>query len=154
MTRLLRSSKIWLLSRALLVVIGFMIAGVSPAQTLQNGPRVGAGGRSGLSRLRGVKIGWIADEVRKKLGNPANKGDEQDYYMFGEKETSRSFTTRHAGDGDLRRLHRRYEKSSLRSRCLAPTSMRSLMVRSINSYVIQKPVTGFRTAEPPATIRS
>jgi len=34
-----------------------------------------------------VKIGWVADEVRKKLGSPANKGDEQDFYMFGEKET-------------------------------------------------------------------
>jgi len=25
--------------------------------------------------------------VRKKLGNPANKGEEQDFYVFGEKET-------------------------------------------------------------------
>ncbi|HEX6728756.1 MAG TPA: hypothetical protein VF074_02040 [Pyrinomonadaceae bacterium] len=35
---------------------------------------------------RGVQIGWLADEVRKKLGEPANKGDEQDVYVFGEKE--------------------------------------------------------------------
>jgi hypothetical protein len=34
-----------------------------------------------------VQIGWLADDVRKKLGDPASKGDEQDYYMFGEKET-------------------------------------------------------------------
>lgn len=37
---------------------------------------------------RGVQIGWLADDVRKKLGDPASKGDEQDFYMFGEKETA------------------------------------------------------------------
>jgi len=37
---------------------------------------------------RGVAIGWLADEVRKKLGAPADKGDEQDFYVFGEKETA------------------------------------------------------------------
>ena len=34
--------------------------------------------------------------MRKKLGNPANKGDEQDFYMFGEKKLPRSFMTRAA----------------------------------------------------------
>lgn len=37
---------------------------------------------------RGVQIGWLADDVRKKLGNPADKGDEQDFYVFNEKETA------------------------------------------------------------------
>ena len=85
MTRLLRFSKIWLLDRLLLVVISLTIAGASLAQT----PR-----RSNTPHeeepifldYRGVKIGWVADEVRKKLGAPANKGDEQDYYRFGENE--------------------------------------------------------------------
>src|SRR3982751_2461920 len=40
-----------------------------------------------ISEYRGVKIGWVAEDVRKKLGNPANKSDEQDYFMFDEKET-------------------------------------------------------------------
>jgi hypothetical protein len=41
---------------------------------------------------RGVKIGWVADEVRKKLGAPANKGDEQDFYVFNDnKETCQIF---------------------------------------------------------------
>jgi hypothetical protein len=40
-----------------------------------------------LNEYRGVKIGWLAEEVRKKLGDPASKSDEQDYFMFGEKET-------------------------------------------------------------------
>ena len=41
-----------------------------------------------FNEYRGVQIGWLADDVRKKLGDPASKGDEQDYYMFGEKETA------------------------------------------------------------------
>ena len=36
-----------------------------------------------------IQIGWLADDVRKKLGNPANKGDEQDYYVFGQGENER-----------------------------------------------------------------
>lgn len=36
---------------------------------------------------RGVALGMTADEVRKKLGDPRDKGDEQDFYMFNETET-------------------------------------------------------------------
>jgi hypothetical protein len=88
MTRLLRSSKFWLLDRVLLVVVTLTIAGVSlaQAQTARKPPTTGDDEPIFLD-YRGVKIGWVADEVRKKLGNPANKGDEQDFYMFGEKET-------------------------------------------------------------------
>ena len=87
MTRLLRTSKFWLLNRALLVVITVTICGASFAQTPRN--RTGAAPEEDpvFLEYRGVKIGWLADEVRKKLGNPANKGDEQDFYMFGDKET-------------------------------------------------------------------
>ncbi len=87
MTRLLRSSNFWLLSRALLVVISFMIAGVTQAQTTQK-RALAPEDDPVFHEYRGVKIGWLADEVRKKLGNPANKGEEQDFYMFGEKETA------------------------------------------------------------------
>ena len=87
MTRLLRSSNFWLLSRALLVVISFMIAGVCQAQTPQKRSIGSPDEDPVFHEYRGVKIGWVADEVRKKLGSPANKGDEQDFYVFGEKET-------------------------------------------------------------------
>jgi hypothetical protein len=87
MTRLLRSSKFWLLSRALLVVITLTLAGVSFAQTTRTRPATTPDEEPIFHDYRGVKIGWVADEVRKKLGNPANKGDEQDFYIFGEKET-------------------------------------------------------------------
>ena len=87
MTRLLRSSKFWLPSRALLVVISFMLAGVSQAQTPKKALAANPVDDPVFHDYRGVKIGWLADEVRKKLGSPANKGEEQDFYMFGEKET-------------------------------------------------------------------
>jgi hypothetical protein len=39
-----------------------------------------------FNAYKGVKIGMNADEARKVLGDPNNKGDEQDLYLFGEKE--------------------------------------------------------------------
>jgi hypothetical protein len=37
---------------------------------------------------RGVQLGMIADEVRKKLGVPREKGDEQDFFVFNDTETA------------------------------------------------------------------
>lgn len=37
---------------------------------------------------RGVQLGMTTDEVRKKLGDPKDKGDEQDFYIFNEVETA------------------------------------------------------------------
>ena len=90
MTRLLRSSKFWLLNRALLVAITLTIAaGVSFAQTTRPRPNAAPDEDPVFNEYRGVKIGWLADEVRKKLGSPANKGDEQDFYVFSDsKETA------------------------------------------------------------------
>jgi hypothetical protein len=67
------------------VVITLTIAGASLAQTTRK-PTGTHEEEPVFLDYRGVKIGWVADEVRKKLGNPANKGDEQDYYRFGDNE--------------------------------------------------------------------
>jgi len=83
MTRLLRSSKFGLLNRALLVVISISLAGVALAQKR---PNAGTEEEPVFHDYRGVKLGWLADDVRKKLGNPANKSDEQDYYEFSDSE--------------------------------------------------------------------
>jgi outer membrane protein assembly factor BamE (lipoprotein component of BamABCDE complex) len=37
---------------------------------------------------RGVQLGMTADEVRKKLGSPKDKSDEQDFFVFNETETA------------------------------------------------------------------
>jgi hypothetical protein len=86
MTRRLRSSKIWLLDRALLVVISLLIAGGALARTAQKRPAAAPDEEPIFLDYKGVKIGWLADEVRKKHGNPANQGDEQDLYIFNDKE--------------------------------------------------------------------
>ncbi|MFN2491833.1 MAG: hypothetical protein ABR501_03000 [Pyrinomonadaceae bacterium] len=37
---------------------------------------------------RGVQLGMSAEEVRKKLGDPKDKGDEQDFFIFNDTETA------------------------------------------------------------------
>ena len=37
---------------------------------------------------RGIQLGMAADEVRKKLGEPKDKSDEQDFYIFSDTETA------------------------------------------------------------------
>jgi outer membrane protein assembly factor BamE (lipoprotein component of BamABCDE complex) len=41
-----------------------------------------------LKEYRGVQLGMTAAEVRKKLGDPKDKGDEQDFFIFNETETA------------------------------------------------------------------
>jgi hypothetical protein len=43
---------------------------------------------SAFNEFKGVRLGMTAEEARLKLGNPANKSEEQDLYMFGEKLTA------------------------------------------------------------------
>jgi hypothetical protein len=40
---------------------------------------------------KGVRIGMGADEVRKKLGEPKDKSDAQDFYMFNDTESAQFY---------------------------------------------------------------
>ena len=40
---------------------------------------------------KGVRIGMSADEARKILGSPTDKGDKQDFYVFSDNETAQLF---------------------------------------------------------------
>lgn len=84
MTHLSRSSVFWLLKRAVLVGICLLLSGISIAQTTKK--TSGSDDEPVFLDYRGVQIGWLADEVRKKLGTPRDKGDEQDLYVFSDKE--------------------------------------------------------------------
>lgn len=88
MTRLLKASKFWLLNATLFVMVSLSIAGTTFGQASKNRTVASGEEQPVFLDYRGVKLGALADEVRKKLGSPANKGDEQDFYMFGEKETA------------------------------------------------------------------
>lgn len=83
MTHLSRSSIFGLLGRAALVGICLLFAGISVAQTQKKA----SDEAPVFLDYRGVQIGWLADDVRKKLGNPADKGDEQDVYKFSDSES-------------------------------------------------------------------
>jgi hypothetical protein len=61
-----------------------LLSGISIAQTTK---KTGGDDEPVFLDYRGVQIGWMADDVRKKLGAPADKGDEQDFFKFGENET-------------------------------------------------------------------
>lgn len=87
MTHRSRSSELWILNGAVLVGICLLLAAISaPAQTTRKAPAA-ADDDPVLLDYRGIQIGWLADEVRKKLGAPTDKGDEQDFYVFNEKES-------------------------------------------------------------------
>jgi hypothetical protein len=85
MTHLSRSSTFWLLNRVALVGICLLVSGISIAQTTKK--TTGGDEEPVFLDYRGVQIGWLADDVRKKLGVPADKGDEQDFYKFSDNET-------------------------------------------------------------------
>lgn len=91
MTHLSRTSNLWILTRIALAGLCLLVAGASvTAQTTRKTPAGGGASGGGDEPVfldyRGIQIGWVADEVRKKLGTPADKGDEQDLYVFNEKE--------------------------------------------------------------------
>lgn len=84
MTLLGRSSNFWMVARLVLAGVCLLVASASvSAQTTRRTP---AAEEPVFLDYRGVQLGWVADEVRKKLGVPADKGDEQDLYVFNEKE--------------------------------------------------------------------
>jgi hypothetical protein len=84
MTYLSRSSTFRLLNCAALLGICLLISVSSIAQTTK---KAGGDDEPVFLEYRGVQIGWLADDVRKKLGDPADKGDEQDFYKFSDNET-------------------------------------------------------------------
>jgi hypothetical protein len=43
------------------------------------------------SEYKGVRLGMEATEVRKKLGNPTDKGDVQDFFVFSDSESAQVF---------------------------------------------------------------
>jgi hypothetical protein len=47
--------------------------------------------KAALSDYKGIAIGTTTDDVRKKLGSPEDKGDDQDFYVFSDHETGQFF---------------------------------------------------------------
>ena len=88
MTRFSRSSELLVVQKTFLFILPLLLVGVSVVQAQRSKPAGGAEEEPMFHDYRGVQIGWLADDVRKKLGAPADKGVEQDFFVFGEKETA------------------------------------------------------------------
>jgi len=78
-----------LIGAVLILLLGSLIAnGQSPARG-ELFAKAQARAQQPLYReYRGVRLGMTATEVRTKLGEPAMKSDEQDFYIFSANETS------------------------------------------------------------------
>jgi len=83
MTHLSRNSR---LRKVLVVLFSLAVAGIAVGQTQRRSSAEEE--QPSFREYKGVQIGWLAEDVRKKLGSPADKGDEQDFYVFGDKETA------------------------------------------------------------------
>jgi outer membrane protein assembly factor BamE (lipoprotein component of BamABCDE complex) len=86
---LLRASICFVICFTILAIAGVLVAS---AQTTKRVSAVshspGEDPSPPFLEYRGVQLGMTADEVRKKLGDPKEKGDEQDFYIFSESETA------------------------------------------------------------------
>ena len=87
MTHLSRSARFLLAESILIMLISLLLPSSSIAQTRNRAAPAGEE-EPAFHEYRGVQIGWLADDVRKKLGSPADKGEEQDFYVFNDKETA------------------------------------------------------------------
>ena len=90
MTHLSRSSRL-LIGRTVTAMLCLSLTALAMGQTPRNKPAAAAEEEPRFSEYRGVQIGWLADDVRKKLGNPVDKNEEQDFYVFNEKETAQFY---------------------------------------------------------------
>jgi hypothetical protein len=75
----------------LLVAILVQTAITFSVQAQRN--RAAAGDEDGplWQEYRAVRIGMSAEDVRKKLNDPSDKSDEQDFFVFSDNETAQVF---------------------------------------------------------------
>ena len=69
------------------ILLSLLVTGLLVGQSRNKAP---AEEGSTFHDYRGIQIGMLADDVRKKLGTPAAKTDEQDFYVFNDKETAQT----------------------------------------------------------------
>ena len=88
MHRLLRNCARFCFSTAVIAATVLMMLGIGSSQNKAAAHAVGQEDSPLFHEYRGVQLGMTAEEVRKKLGDPKDKGDEQDFFIFNETETA------------------------------------------------------------------
>ena len=73
--------------------LGLLVCTLAPAATSARaqGPAAKDNDEPPFHEYKGVRIGMTADEARKKLGNPTDKSDAQDFYAVSDNETAQIF---------------------------------------------------------------
>jgi hypothetical protein len=71
-----------------MIVLGAAFSFLMAASVTQAQRKANETDTSMFHDYRGIQLGMLADEVRKKLGDPKDKSDDQDFYIFGETETA------------------------------------------------------------------
>jgi outer membrane protein assembly factor BamE (lipoprotein component of BamABCDE complex) len=73
------------------LILLLLVPSTSRAQTSKGSDSGGGDNTPAYNSFRGVRIGMTADETRKKLGSPRDKGAEQDFYVFNDNEAVQIF---------------------------------------------------------------
>ena len=68
------------------VFLAILVAPNTPAQK-----RADDDDKPLFHEYRGIQIGMAADDVRKKLGNPTDKSDEQDFFALNDAESAQIY---------------------------------------------------------------
>lgn len=74
-------------SRVLFLICLMLFAG-GVAEVAAQTPQTAGGEKKGSYVYKGIVIGATAEDVRKKLGEPKDKSDAQDLYVFSEEESA------------------------------------------------------------------
>ena len=69
----------------------FALAVAFAPATLAQQTEAGKDEEPAYREYKGVQINMPADEARKKLGDPTDKGNRQDFYIFSDDETAQIF---------------------------------------------------------------
>ena len=72
-----------------LALLALLVAALAPAVPAQKSDK--ENDEPPFHEYKGVRIGMLADEARQKLGQPADKGDTQDFYSFSDTETAQIY---------------------------------------------------------------
>ena len=73
---------------ALTLAVPILLAGILLPRDAQSQRRKEDDETPVFREYRGVQIGMTADEARKKLGGPKEKGEEQDFFVLNDNETA------------------------------------------------------------------
>ncbi len=68
------------------LAVALLIPSTASAQRTKNALDSGDENQPTVNQFKGVTIGMLADEARKKLGTPRDKSAEQDFYMLNDNE--------------------------------------------------------------------